>query len=814
MARKTVELTADDLRAEWPKGSFDFKTTKAVEVLQDVIGQDRAMHALKFGLSCESKGYNIYVAGITGTGRTTTVKSVAEKVTKDRSVPPDWCYVHNFKDPDCPKSIALKPGLVRVFAKDMDELVDTLHKEIPKAFEDEEMERQRSEATEDLRKKRADLFAELEDKAREMGFQLQRSSGGIMTVPLKDGEPMTEEEYGELSAEEKKGYEKHQEGLNEYIRDVVGRVRDLDKEAKDRIGDINRRIALFAVGHVIDELRDKYRDNSRVIQHLIEVQEDILNNIEEFKSDDESAKAALPGLKLPVPEVPSVKYLVNVLIDNAELKGGPVVDEVNPSYNNLVGRIDRKSMYGTLYTDFTMIKPGAILNANGGCLIIHVLDLLSKPFAYEAIKNVIKVGELKIEDIGQMYGILSPQGLKPEPIPVNLKIILIGNLHLYHLLYRFDEDFRKIFKVKAEFARFLDKQDDSVAQYARFASKVCEEEGLPPLDAPAAAKLVRFGSRLVSDTKKLSLRFGDIADMIRESAYWAREDKKKTIKAEHVQKAIDEKRFRSSLPEEVIQELLIEDTLMVDVEGEKVGQVNGLAVHDLGDFAFGRPSRITVETAAGRAGFVDIERKAELGGKIHRKGMLIVSGFLHGRYGKRRPLSLMATVCFEQSYDGVEGDSASVAEIVAIVSSISGLPVRQELAVTGSVNQKGVVQPIGGANEKVEGFFDICVKRGLTGTQGVVIPGKNVRNLVVKQDVIDAVKDGSFHIFPIEVVDEALEIFLGRPAGEPDEKGEYPEGTVNALVMQRLEALSEEMRRFAKGDDDDPDGDEEPEPEK
>ncbi|MFC1672146.1 Lon protease family protein, partial [Planctomycetota bacterium] len=780
------------------------------DVLQDVIGQDRALHALEFGLGCASRGYNIYVAGITGTGRTTTVKSVASKMAKALPTPSDWCYVHNFKDPDCPRAIDLTPGLARAFEKDMDDLVETLHKEIPKAFADEEMERQRSEATEDLRLKRAELFTELEGKAKEDGFQLQRSPGGILTVPLKDGEPMSEEEYGELSADEKKEYEKNQEGLNEHIREIVTRVRDLDKEARERIGDIDRRIALYAVGHVIDELREKHRANQKVIEHLIAVQEDILSNIDEFKKEEGSTKASLPGMKGPVPELPSVKYLVNVVIDNSDLEGGPVEEEINPTYSNLVGRVDRKSMYGTLYTDFTMIRPGAILKANGGCLVLHVLDILSKPFAYEAVKNVIKMGELKIEDIGQMYGIFPPQGIKPEPIPVNMKIILIGNLYMYHLLYRFDEDFRKIFKVKAEFARHLEKQDDSVAQYARFARKVCEEEDLPPLNAAAAAELVRYGSRLVSNTEKLSLRFGDIADLIREAAHWAMQAKKKTITADHVQKAVDEKRFRGSLPEEVIHELLHEGTIMVDIDGTKTGQINGLAVHDLGDFAFGRPSRITAQTAAGRAGFIDIERKAELGGKIHRKGMLIVSGFLHGRYGKRRPLSLMATICFEQSYDGVDGDSASTAEIVALVSSIAELPVRQDLAVTGSVNQKGEIQPIGGANEKVEGFFDICAKKGLTGSQGVVLPKKNVRHLVLKKEVIDAVERGDFHIYPIETVDEALEIFLGIPAGEPNEDGTYPEDTVNGLVMKRLEDLAEEMRRFAKGEDDsDEDGEDE-----
>ncbi len=790
------ELKVADLKHCCDPAVFHFKTTEELSSTDGVISQERAVRSIEFGLGIRSKGFNIYVAGLTGTGKASIIKHFVEKISESGEVPDDWLYVNNFKDPDNPLAINLPPGQGCKFRMDMLDLVENLKRDLPRAFESEDYQERNRAIVERFADKKKRLITKIEKEARNKEFQIKSTPAGIVTIPIIDGEPVQGEAFQSLRDDIKKEIEEKQKSLGALVMDTLREIGRIDRKAKEEIEKLNKEVALFAVGHFIDELKETYREHPKVIGYLEDVQEDILSNLKDFLSDEATVPAQFAGLKVEGAGPSLSRYDVNVLVDNRYTKGAPVIFETNPTYVNLVGQIERRAQFGAFYTDFTMIKAGSILRANGGYLIVNAEDLLRNPLSYNAVKRVLKNDEIKIEEVSDQFRLISAGGPKPEAIPISFKVIMIGSPYIYRVLFAYDDEFKKIFKVRADFAQLMDRSDENVQSYASFIASLCRNEGLRHYAPDAVAAVVDYGSRLVEDQGKLSLRFGDIADIIREASYWTEKKGNGLVKASNVRKTIEEKKYRCNLIEERIGELIDEGTIMVDVEGEAVGQVNGLSVYDLGDFSFGKPSRITVQTYMGKEGVVNIERKVELSGKTHDKGILILSGYLGGRYADKKPLSLSASVCFEQSYDMIDGDSASSTELFAILSTIANVPIKQGVAVTGSVNQWGEIQPIGAVNQKIEGFFDVCRAKGLTGEQGVIIPRKNVKNLMLRDDVIEAVRQGRFHIYPIDHVDQGITILTGIEAGKEDGKGRFPDASINARVMVRLDEMADELRNY------------------
>ncbi|MFZ5997258.1 MAG: Lon protease family protein [Nitrospirota bacterium] len=788
-------LKAEELYRCCEPAVFKFNTTEDVGEFTGTIGQERALRAMDFGLSLDSKGYNIFALGDVGTGKMRTIKQLLSEKAAGEKVPPDWCYVYNFKDPDAPLAISLEPGKGIVFQNDMNELIKTLQSEIPRAFESKEYEKQRGKIIEDFQQKQKELFSSLEEEAQAKGFAIRKAVSGLLIVPIKkSGEPLTEEEFAALDDRTKKRVEEIGKMLQEKLDDVMRAVREAEKLVKEMLTRLEREIALGAVGHFIEDMREKYQHHEKIVEYLKAVQEDILSHLDDFKTTEEQAPP-LPFMRMPKQEVSFARYTINVIVNNSECKGAPVVIESNPTYLNLFGKSEYKVQYGMATTDFTMIKAGSLHKANGGYIVINSLDLLKNIFSYDALKRSIKNREIKIEDVWEQYRLVSTTALKPEPIPLDVKVILHGNPYIYYLLYNLDEEYREIFKVKADFDSRMERTQENMEKYAAFIASCQKNEKLLPFDRSGVAKIVEYGSRLADHQYKLSTKFSYLADLIRESHYWASKEGSTVVKAEHVLKALDEKVFRVNRIEERLREATMEDTLIVNTSGTRVGQVNGLAVLSTGDYSFGKPSRITARTYIGKAGVVNIERETKMSGKIHEKAIMIISSYLGSRYATRKPISLSASITFEQLYEMIEGDSATCAEFYALLSSISGVPLKQSFAITGSMDQNGDVQPIGGVNQKIEGFYDLCKARGLNGEHGVIIPRRNVKHLMLKQEVIDAVRDGKFLIYPIDRVEDGLEILTGMPAGEMKDDGTYPEGTVNYLVMKRLEEISTALEK-------------------
>lgn len=771
-----------------------FETTDEIPPLEGTIGQERALSAIDFGLSLDSSGFNIFLLGENGTGRMSTIKAILERQSLARPIPSDWCYVYNFRDPDAPTAISLEPGRAAIFQKDMDEVVKTLKVEIPKVFESKEYEKQKNKTTEEFQKKQRGLFGGLEEDAQAKGFSIRKTVSGLLIVPVKKtGEPLTEEEFENLDANTKKKIEEIGKSLQEKLDDVARAIREGEKLLKEELSRLEREAALSAVGHLIEDIKGKHKENEKIISYLDNVREDMLQHLEDFKSSEEQPPP-LPFMKMPKAEPTFTRYTVNVLVNNGERKGAPCVFDSNPAYYNLFGRIEHKFQYGVAVTDFSLIKAGSLHRANGGYIVIEVLDLLRNLFAYDALKRAIRNREIKIEDVWEQYRLISTTALKPEAIPLDVKVVLIGSPYLYYLLYSLDEEYRELFKVKADFDSRMERTVENVQKYAQFVATLCKQESLLPFDRSGVGKIVEYGSRLSDHQEKLSSRFSEVANLVRESVYWAKKAGSNIVKAEHIEKAINEKIYRSNRIEERLREMMADGTLIVETSGAKVGQVNGLAVLELGDYGFGKPSRITARTYTGKAGVVNIERETKMSGKIHEKAILILTNYLGSKYARKKPLSLSASITFEQLYDMIEGDSATCAEFYALASSIAGVPLKQSFAVTGSMDQTGVVQPIGGVNEKIEGFFELCRLRGLDGTHGVIIPRKNVKNLMLKKDVVDAVKEEKFFIYPIEMVEEGLEVLTGMKAGDLSADGTYTEGTLNYLIMKRLTEISEALK--------------------
>ncbi len=777
---------------EW----LPFNTTAEVPPIEGIIGQERAAKAIEFGLQIEQDGYNIYVSGIPGSGRTTSVEVAVREIAKKRPTPDDWCYVYNFKEPDSPEYLRFPPGKAEVFRKDMETLVEELKIDLPRAFESKAYEEQKNSIIRKFQKRKEEIVSEIEERAKNASFALKHTPSGFVFVPLVEGKPLTDEDMEKLTEEARKEIKTKEEVLVSELAEAFREIRQADRATREELQKIEHETTLFTVSPRINELKEKYAEFPDVIEYLEEVQKDIVENPSNF--EEKKDVEILPGLKAPIRENQLFKYQVNVLIDNSKTQGAPVVKETQPTCYNLTGRIEYRPTLGAMFTDFTMIKPGAIHKANGGYLILNILDVLRNYYAWDALKRTIKNKDIRIEDINEQFRIINTPTLKPKPIPANVKIILIGSPLIYYLLYTYDEDFEKLFKVRADFSSTMDRNIDGVRQYAEFISRRVKEDGLKEFDREAVAKVIEYGSRIVSDQKKLSTRFMEISDLLKEANYWTKVDSSETVKQQHVQKAIEEKIYRSNLIEKRIEELMKDGIIMVDTDGEAVGQVNGLSVITLGDYQFGKPSRITATVSMGKGGLIHIDREVKMAGTIHNKGFLILKGLFAEKFGKNFPLSFSATLCFEQVYEEIEGDSASSTEYYGLISGISGIPLKQGIAVTGSINQKGEVQAIGGVNEKIEGFYSICKIKGLTGNQGVIIPEKNITHLMLKEEVVEAISQGKFHVWAVKDVDEGIEILTGIPAGKIQKDGTYPEGTVNYIVSQKLMEFFRKAKEIEK----------------
>ncbi|MDD1661569.1 MAG: AAA family ATPase [Methanomicrobiales archaeon] len=772
--------------------------TDTLQPLQEIIGQERALRALTFGLEIPETGFNIYVAGIAGTGRKTAVMDFLERLAKTKPKAGDWVYVNSFTSQYEPNAIRLPPGKGSEFRDEMADFISEVKKNLPKAFESEDYATRRQATVRSIEEEKAKLFGQINASAQEQGFVIQMSPTGLLTIPVVDGKPLPEEEFVALPDEMKAEIGRRMEKLNTDLRNAFRQVRDLDSKGAEAVDKLNREVSLFAIGHLITDLREKYHDLPEILKYIEAVQNDILENLDQFLGAPQQPQVP-PQLQPFFKELPFKKYQVNAIVDNSKPDGAPVVFEQNPTYQNLFGKVEKEVQFGIVSTDFTMIRPGSVHKANGGYMVIPVEDLLRNPFAWDGIKTALKTGEVAIEEPGERMGFITTRGLKPEPIPLAVKLVLIGTPQINQLLYSLDPDFKDLFKVRADFDIVMDRNDENALRYEAFICTLCSKSKMLHLERGAVAKVMEFASRLADDQEKFSTRFSSIGDLIREANFYAAREGSGVITAAHMTRAIDEKIYRSSLIQEKIREFITRGVFLIDTEGAKAGQVNGLSVTGTGDYAFGTPSRVTASIGVGREGIVDIEREAAMGGPIHTKGVLILHGYLAGKFARDKPLSISARLVFEQSYSGVEGDSASSTELYALLSALSGLPIRQDLAVTGSVNQKGEVQAIGGVNEKLEGFFEVCRAKGLTGKQGAMIPASNVQNLMLKEEMVEAGKTGQFTIYPVKTIDEGIEVLTGVPAGKRRKDGTYPEGTVNYLVDKKLREMAETYREFQPG---------------
>lgn len=792
-----AELPVEKLRRSFDAQSLGFATTEGLPPLEGIIGQPRALEALRFGLGIADPGFNLYVAGPQGSGRTTAVKAFLEEAARQKDTPSDWCYLHNFSDPYRPWACPLPAGRGRELREDMKILVDRARREVPLAFESERYSARREEIVAALNRQREKAFTELGQEAQAAGLTLQATPMGILILPMVEGRPLSDQEFLALPETVREALRRRREALEEKLNETMKQIRELEKVAQEQLQKLDREVAFYVVGGLLAELLEKYQPFPRLVSYLEAVREDIIRNLDVFRQRQAAAAAAGPQAPW-VEDIPFRKYEVNLMVDNSGRQGAPVVLELNPTYNNLFGRIEKETQFGALNTDFTLVRPGSLHQANGGYLVIPIEELLRNLFAYEGLKRAVRNREVIIEEMGERLGFLAAKSLRPEPIPLAIKVVLIGSPLLYHLLYALDEDFNELFKVKVDFDSRMDNAPQNIRDYVGFICTLCRKENLRHLDSEAVAKIIEHSSRLADDQEKLSTRFGEIADVIREADFWAGQDGSAQVSGRHVHKAIEAKVYRSNLIQERIQEMIERGTLLIRTTGEAVGQVNGLSVINLGDYAFGRPSRITASIGLGRGGVVDIEREAKLGGPIHTKGVLILGGYLAQKYAQDKPLSLSARLVFEQSYEAVEGDSASSAELYALLSALAGLPIKQGIAVTGSVNQRGELQAIGGVNQKIEGFFDVCKVQGLDGEQGVLIPEANVKNLMLREDVLEAVRDGQFHIWAVRTVDEGIELLTAVPAGERGPDGTFPEDSVNGRVDRRLREMAQGLRGFVQ----------------
>jgi len=800
MVGKFPEAPIESLRAAVDPNELPFNSTEDLNLPgEPVLGQERAKDAIKFGIGIKANDYHIYIAGPPKAGLTHIAKVYIEEQAKKEPTPPDWCYVNNFKEPDKPKKLMISAGRGKELKKDMKELIEKLEEKLSQVFESDDYKSAEERLKREFERKRAGIIESLSKIVEKEGFILQVSHMGMLIVPSgKGGTPITQEELAEMPKEERERLKQKSDELHQKMKEAARKIREEEEKLKKSQENLKKDTALFIVSEQMEPYFEKYKDEKEAIEFLKEVRDDVVENIDEFIKKPESSGTSVP---IPLPTIKESlhrRYEVNVIVDNSDLKGAPVVIESNPIYPNLFGTIERQAMLGALFTDFTMIKPGSLHKANGGYLIMKALDLLKWIFSWEALKRALRDKVIRIEDLGELYGIFSTRTIKPEPIPLNIKIVLTGDPFLFELLHIFDDYFPKLFKVKAHMDDSMDKKEDTIINFARMVGKFCRESNIRHVDRTGIARLIEYSMEQTEDQEKLSLELGDIKDLLIEANYYAGLEDADLITGDHVEKAIQKRIYRRNLVEEKIKELIEKDIFWVETDGEKVGQVNGLSIIMTGDHEFGKPNRITATVSVGREGVIAIERESRLSGKIHTKGVMILSSFIKERFAHNKPLSLTATLCFEQSYGLIEGDSASSAELFALLSALANVPIYQGIAVTGSISQKGEIQPVGGVTKKIEAFYDICKKKGLNGSQGVIIPKKNLKNLMLKKEVIESVKEGKFHIWPIERVEEGIEILTGMKAGELQPDGTYPEGTLFRKVDERLKEFAMIAAEFGK----------------
>ena len=799
----TLPLDAEALCRKCDPDQFTFETTAELDDLQEVIGQDRAVDAIQFGISIQQQGYNLFALGPNGTGKYTSVQRSLSKKAAGEAVPSDWCYVYNFALPHAPNALRLPAGQGNALRQDMNHLVEELFAVISGTFEGEEYHNQKRAIEAEFHEKQESSLEEIREEAEKYGIALIRTPDGMAFAPLKDQEVIKPDDFMKLPQERRQEIESQIEILQKQLQTVIRQVPQWMREGRMRVKELNEEVATFTVTPLFEELREKYNDQPVVIEYLKTVQKDVVEHNHFFlRSGEESPTpdAGITSALLPAhsKETFANRYKVNTIVDHSESKGAPIVYEQNPTYPNLIGRTEHLAQMGALVTEFTLIRSGALHQANGGYLIINARKLLMQPYSWEGLKRALRSGDIHIESPGQAYGLISTVALEPQPIPLDVKVVLLGERSLYYLMHEYDPDFSELFKVAADFDDQMDRGDDNNLAYAHLIGTLIRKENLRHFDRSAVARLIERSARMVGDSEKLSTHMQSVADLLREASYWAGEAGEETVSSDHVRKAIEAQVKRLNRVEDRMKEAILRQTILIDTEGEQIGQINGLSVLMLGNYAFGRPSRITARVRLGKGEVIDIERQVELGGPLHSKGVLILSSYLGSRYASDRPLSLSASLVFEQSYGGIDGDSASSAELYALLSVLAEAPIKQSLAVTGSVNQRGQVQAIGGVNEKIEGFFDICNARGLTGDQGVLIPSANVKHLMLRQEVVDAVSEDKFRIYPISTIEEGIEVLTGIPAGEMDEEGHFPEGSINQRVVARLESMTETQRAFGE----------------
>ena len=790
--KKNNELSYKNLKMICNPDLFPFETTDELEPINTGIGQDRGIKALEFGVNVDIKGYNLYLEGPSGVGKTMYTKNYLDKISKKQKTPNDWCYIYNFDNPNEPIAVSLPAGQGKEFKETMESFIKDIQVDIKNTFNNDDFEKEKALIKSEYEEKRNILMENLNKKSEKYGFQVKSAQNGIYMMPILDGKTIEQEDFEKLDPSIKQQFEEKSVIVQEQIIQAIGEIKEIEKQTEKKLEEWQSNIALLTVNSHINYIKSKFKRNKKITKFLDNIKKDILKNVSYFLTEPSQEQQMQPAFG-PKPEAPKpwLNYRVNLFVDNSEQEGSPVIMDSNYAYHNIFGKLEYENYYGSLKTDYTMLKPGLLHKANGGYIIFQARDLVSNGICYEALKKALRMKELLIENTADPRTSMVMISLKPEPIPLDLKVFLVGSEQIYQTLLAMDEDFRKLFKIKVEFEDTSENNLDNMIKIARFIKGFCEQEELPPLDKTAIAKIMEYSCRLADDKEKLSTRFNDLSQIVGEAATWAKMAKSKLVTGEFVDTALRERIERIKKYDTRYLEMIKENTLLINTSGSKVGQINGLTIMSIGDYCFGKPAKITANTYTGKSGIINIEREVDLSGSTHSKGVYILSGYLGEMFAQDIPLSLTASICFEQLYNGVDGDSASSTELYAILSSLSGVPINQSIAVTGSVNQKGEIQPIGGVNEKIEGFFQICNLRGLDGSHGVIIPIQNVKNLNLSDEVLNAVKAKKFHVYAISSIDEGIEILTGVPAGKKDSNGRFPAGTVNYLAYEKLKKYAE-----------------------
>ena len=786
---RSLKMTCDP---NW----FDFETTENLEHIETGIGQERGIKALEFGVNVEGKGYNLYIEGPSGVGKTMYTKNYLDKIAPKKKVPTDWCYIYNFQNPNEPIAVSLPAGQGKEFRDSMDGFIKEIKKDIKATFNNDDFEKEKALIKKQYEEKREKLMERLSNEAGKFGFQVKSAQNGIYMMPVLDGKALKEEEFDKLDEKIKAEYEQKSEIVQQMIMDSIGQIKNIERESDNKIAEWQSNVALLTVNVHINYLKSKYKRNKKITNFLNEVKQDVLKNVPKFLDEEKiDQQQAIQQSPMQPKTDPCLNYRVNLFVDNSNLKGAPVIMDWNYTYSNIFGKLEYENFYGALKTDYTMLKAGLLQKANGGYIMFQAKDLLQNPACYENLKKVLRIKEISIDNVTEQKSSMVMVSLKPEPIPLDLKVLLVGDANIYYTLFSMDEDFRKLFKIKVEWEDEAVINKENVNDLARIIHDYCVQEELPPLDKYAVARIVEYASRTVGDQRKISTAFNDIFMVVAEAATWAKMSKSKIITENFVEKALKESKDRVKKYDERYSQMIKDESLLINTTGNRIGELNGLTVMSIGDYTFGKPVKITVNTYLGKEGIINIEREVEMSGTSHSKGVLILSGFLGERFAQDNPLNLTASICFEQLYNGVDGDSASSTELYGLLSSLSEMPIDQSIAVTGSVNQKGEIQPIGGVNEKIEGFYQICKMRGLDGSHGVMIPTQNIRNLQLTDEIVESCKNGLFTIYAVSNIDEGIEVLTGVPAGKRNKSGDYPAGTVNYLVNEKLKKYSKIVKR-------------------